>query len=248
MCRNRLRSAWVNRRLTNKNRSRNTSLIFCCIALLFRAKRRASLSWDDGRPRPNLGLDLAKRALFRHRCQDPLRQFLEDMEGTKLMGHFSKNLADRFGIERRAIGRDPLEDKGAIRQRRLEAPQKDDDVVMLWIVIEDRREHPFVLPIVDGREHTGGPLIEFISCHVAREGLKRPVQKRTVHLPLRLFSPQPPSNSGGWQRAQRRGDRATDAHWRDGKASRLRLPVVPPVGSPDACNDCREGRHQTDQC
>ena len=57
-----------------------------------------------------LGLGLGQAlTLFGHRFQDPFGQFLDDMEGTKLMGHLAKDLADRLGIERRAIGRDPLE-------------------------------------------------------------------------------------------------------------------------------------------
>ena len=61
---------------------------------------------------------------------------------------------------------------------------------MVRIVIKDLIQNPFVLPVVDGREHTIGPLIEFIGRHVARKGLQRPVQKRTAHVSLRLFFPR----------------------------------------------------------
>src|SRR5947208_11495457 len=62
MGRNRLRSDGVRWRWTNKKRSWNKSLIFCWIYWLLRANRRASLSLDDGRPRFNFGLDVAKRS------------------------------------------------------------------------------------------------------------------------------------------------------------------------------------------
>src|SRR5437899_6224404 len=136
MCRNCLRSLGFRRRLTNKKRSWNTSLIFSCICLLWRAKRRAAFSVDDGRPRFNLGVDLVKRALFGHCSQDPLRQLLEDMEGTNLMRHLAKDRADRLGRERRTIRRDALECQVTILQGRFHTPPKGRDVVMGGIVIE----------------------------------------------------------------------------------------------------------------
>src|SRR6266566_3552197 len=83
-----------------------------------------------------------------------------------------------------------------------QTPQKSRDVVMSGLVIEHLVEHPFLLPIVDDCKHTVRPLIEFIGRHVARKRRKCPVQNRAVHLPVRLFFPQPPSNAAGWQKAQ----------------------------------------------
>ena len=98
--RSRLRSDGVRRRLTNKKRPSNKSLIFSCMDLLLRAKRRAAFSLDDGRPRFNLGLAVAKRLRSDgHGTEDPFDQFRDDMEGAKLMGHLPKDLADRFRIE-----------------------------------------------------------------------------------------------------------------------------------------------------
>src|SRR6266567_1362861 len=110
-----------------------------------------------------------------------------------------------------------------------QAPKKRVDLVMARIVIEDLIQNPFVLSIADGRQDARGALIEFIDSHRARKGLKRPVQKRTAHLTLRLFSPQPRPSFGSWQRAQTRGDRATGASWWAGRASRLRPPGAPPA-------------------
>src|SRR5712691_6599941 len=123
----------------------------------------------------------------------------------------------------------PLERQIALIQGRFQAPKKRVDIVMARIVIEDLIQNPFVLSIVDGRQYAIGPLIEFIDSHIARKGLKRPVQKRTAHLTLRLFSPQPRPSFGSWQRAQTHGDRATGASWQGGRASRFLPPGAPPV-------------------
>src|SRR6266705_3743860 len=114
---------------------------------------------------------------------------------------------------------------------------------MVGIVIEDGIENALILPIVDDREHTVGPLIELISRHVARKRRKCPVQKRAVHLPVRLFFPRPRSNFGWWQKTQTRGDRATGASWRGDTARHLQPPGAPPAGSPDGCSDHRAAPH-----
>src|SRR5712692_550212 len=165
---------------------------------------------------------------FRHGFQDPLRELLDDMKGTELMGHLPKNCADRFGIEGRTIGGDPLEHQVALLQGPLQTPQKRFDILMTRIVVEDLIENPLVLPIVDGREDTIGALIEFIGSYVTRKGLKRPVQKRTGQVPLRLFFPQPRPSFGGSQRAQTLGDRARGASSRGGRACYLRPRDAPP--------------------
>ena len=78
------------------------------------------------------------------------------MEGTQLMGHCPKDRADRFGIERRAIGRDPFECQIALIQGCFQAPKKRVDLVMARIMIEDLIQNPFVLSIVDGRQDAIG--------------------------------------------------------------------------------------------
>ena len=88
-------------------------------------------------------------ALSRDGTQDALGQFLEDMEGTNLMGNVTKDGAERRGIERRAIGGDALEAQVAIGHCRLQALEKGGDVVMGGIMIENLIEHPFVAALVD---------------------------------------------------------------------------------------------------
>ena len=59
-----LRSLGLRRRLTNKKRPWHKPLIFSCICLLLRAKRRAVVSLDDGRPRGTFGLGVGQAAAF----------------------------------------------------------------------------------------------------------------------------------------------------------------------------------------
>src|SRR5438093_7947976 len=106
---------------------------------------------------------------------------------------------------------------------------------MVWIVIEDLIENPFVRPVVDCRENAIGALIEFIGRYVPRKGLQCPVQKRTGHMSLRLFFPPPRPSFGGSQRAQTRGDRARGASSRGGRACDLRPPDATPWLGPDGC-------------
>src|SRR6516162_5367579 len=106
---------------------------------------------------------------------------------------------------------------------------------MRGIMIEHGIENPLVLAIVDDRQHTVWPLIELVCRHIARKRRQRPIQKGAIHLAVGLFFPQPPPNSAGWQRAQTRGGRATDANSRGGKVSHLRPPGAPPTGSPAGC-------------
>jgi hypothetical protein len=106
-------------------------------------------------------------ALGGHGAADALGQLLEDMEGTNLLRHLAKDRAARRRSARRAIGRDPFEGHIARIQCLLQAPKKRFYIVMVRIVIQPLIQNPFLGPIVDGREHTGRPLIEFIGRHVA---------------------------------------------------------------------------------
>lgn len=61
MVRNWWWSLVFHRCLTNQNRCWNQSLLFCCRSMLLRTKRRASLSFDDGRLRFHFGVDASSR-------------------------------------------------------------------------------------------------------------------------------------------------------------------------------------------
>jgi len=102
----------------------------------------------------------------------------------------------------------PLSAKLRSSKAAFKRPRKRVDIVVARIVIEDLIQNPFVLPIVDGRQDARGALIEFIDSHIARKGLKSPVQKMYCPSDLAPFFPQPLPSFGSWQRAQTRGDRA----------------------------------------
>jgi len=85
------------------------------------------------------------------------------MEGAELRGDFPKDRADWLGRERRAIGRDALEVQVALLQGCCSTPKKRFDIPVIWLVLKDLIQHPFVLPIVHGREDTVRPLIGIIS-------------------------------------------------------------------------------------
>jgi hypothetical protein len=78
-----------------------------------------------------------------------------------------QHLADRLGIERRAIRRHPFELHLAGRQGALQTPQKCGAIVMGGIVIEPFIQDAFGLSIVYRGEPTVRALIEFIDRHVA---------------------------------------------------------------------------------
>ena len=64
-----------------------------------------------------------------HGTEDRLGDFLEDVEGAKLMRHFTEDRGDRLGIQRRAVGRDPLEGQAARLQGSVESAEEGLDVL-----------------------------------------------------------------------------------------------------------------------
>lgn len=58
------------------------------------------------------------------------------MEDTKLMRHIAEHFADRFRIERGAIGGDAFEGQVAIIQSRFQTLKKRFDILMMGIMID----------------------------------------------------------------------------------------------------------------
>ena len=52
-------------------------------------------------------------ALLGEGREDRLGHFAEDVEGTELVRDFTEDRGDRLGIQRRTVGRDPLEGQSA---------------------------------------------------------------------------------------------------------------------------------------
>src|SRR5262245_19533838 len=99
-------------------------------------------------------------------------------------------------------------------------------------MVYDVIENAFVTAIIDRREPTEGTVIEFIGSDIPRKIRQGPVKKLGVHARLCLFFPQPRPSFGSWQRARRRGGRATGANSLGGRAHRLRPRCGPPDQSP----------------
>ncbi len=65
------------------------------------------------------------------------------------MRHLAEDRGDRPGVERRAIGRDPMEDQAASLQGRVEAAEERLNVAVGRVVVEDLIDEPPEGPVVD---------------------------------------------------------------------------------------------------
>ena len=104
-----------------------------------------------------------------HRAEDRLGHFLEDVEGAELMRHLTEDRGDRLGIQRRAVGRDPLEGQSPCRQARLEAAEERLDIDVGRVVVENLIEEPLEGAVVDDREDAERAVIQLVGGDVARE-------------------------------------------------------------------------------
>jgi len=95
------------------------------------------------------GLGRQALAQFGHGPEDRLGDFLEDVKCAELMRHLAEDRGDRPGVERRAIGRDPMEDQAASLQGRVEAAEERLDVAVGRVVVEDLIDEPPEGPVVD---------------------------------------------------------------------------------------------------
>jgi hypothetical protein len=157
-----------------------------------------------------------------HGTEDRLGEFLEDVECAELMRHLAEDRGDRLGIERRAVGGDPLEDQAPHRQGGLEAAEERLDVHVGRVVVEDLSDEPLEGAVVDDREDAERPVIQLVGGDVAREVRQGPVEVSGVGPSRRLFPPRPRPSSGSWRRGQRRGARARGPNWPSDRASRPR--------------------------
>src|SRR5262249_8146201 len=139
---------------------------------------------------------------------------------TDLVRDIPEHLAKGHGIERRAIGRDAQKRQVACLQGEVQAPQKGPDVIVIGGVVEDVIENTFIAAIIDRRKNAKRSVDKLIGTHIPRKISQSPVEEVGAHAPLCLFSPPPRPSFGSWQRAQTPGGLATDASWRDDRASR----------------------------
>ena len=76
-------------------------------------------------------------AEFGHGGKHRLGHFLENVKCAELMRHLTEDRGDRLGIQRRAVGRDPLEGQPSCRQGRLETAEERLDINVRRVVVED---------------------------------------------------------------------------------------------------------------
>lgn len=104
---------------------------------------------------------------LRHRLQDAPVDLGDDVELADLVRDCPRHLGDGRGIQRRAIGRDGLEGQAAGGQDLLESGEERRDVFLRRIVVEKFVDQPMEAMVVDDRQDTVRPVIEFIGRNVA---------------------------------------------------------------------------------
>ena len=139
----------------------NSSPTFCSIRFLRRAARLAA--FELGRPRGNLGAGRQTLAFLGHgRGADRLVHLVQDVELADLMRHRTEDCGDRLGIQRRAVGRDPLEDQPACLQGRPEAAEERLDVDLGRVAVQDVVGQPFEGAVIDDRQDTERAVIQLV--------------------------------------------------------------------------------------
>jgi hypothetical protein len=157
-----------------------------------------------------------------HGTEDRLGDFLEDVECAELMRHVAEDRGDRLGIERRAVGGDPLEDQSSRLQRGVEAAEERLDVHVGRVVVEDLIDEPLEGAVVADREDAERAVIQLVGGDGSREVRQGPIEVLRVDPPRRLFPPRPRPSSGSWRRGRRRGAHARGSSWRGDTAGRPR--------------------------
>lgn len=98
-----------------------------------------------------------------HRFDD----FLDHMALTHVMRHLPKDFTQGVGRPLRAIGGDTPQRQVAPLQGACESSQEGPDVLMVGMTVQDLREKPLVVTIIDRGEHTEGTIVSFINGHGA---------------------------------------------------------------------------------
>ena len=107
----------------------------------------------------------------------------------------TEDRGDRLGIQRRAVGRDPLEGQPARRESPVEAAEEGRDVRVGRVVVEDLVGEPLEGAVVDDRQDAERPVIQLVGGDVAREVRECPVEMLGVDPSRRLF---PPASTQFW--------------------------------------------------
>ena len=127
--------------------------------------------------------------------EDRLGHFFEDMEGAKLMKRRTEDHGDRLGIQRRSIGRDPLEDQASRLQGLVEAAEERLDVLVGRVVVQDPVGEPLEGAVIDARQDAERSVMKFVGCDVTEEVRECPIEMIGIDPQRRLF---PPASTQFW--------------------------------------------------
>ncbi len=188
-----------------------------------------------------------------YHLQHGFGQFLENVEFADLMGNIPKNLANRHGIQRRAIRGDAANLLAAGFDFCLQPGQKPAYVVVRGFVVEHFKNQAALLATVHRRQDTKRTVVQFIHRQVAGELGQGPIQIAMVDFLATFFFRRPQPSFGSWRKAQTRAGPAISARTLDGTASRPPPPDAPPRKPPGGCigpwvTPGRKDRHRSISC
>src|SRR5450755_1973843 len=110
----------------------------------------------------------------------------------------------------------------------MESRQKQENVCLSRVVVQNLVEQPPLLAGIDGRQHTEGTVIQFIGRQIAREVCQSPIEVVGLSMGSTFFSQPPRSSFGSWGRGREPGGPARGATKQSGRADR----PPPPAWSP----------------
>ena len=190
--------------------------VFLDRALIRRVRRTSAL-------RPfRLGF-LESAANTRHRLQDRLIDFFQDVKHADLMPYAGKNVPNRLRIQIRAVRRDAAQQEFSSRENVFERHQEFADVVFRRRTVEDfvRQSPEFV--IVDDGENAERSVVHFIDGDIPGELFKSSVEVIVGQDEQASFFPPPTRPSfGSWRVERKPDDPAKDANSPLDRGVRLR--------------------------
>ena len=166
-------------------------------------------------------LEVATNA--RHRLENRLVDFLQDVEDANLMFDAGKHVLDRFRIKIRTIRRDADEQEFSLRENVFERQKEFADIFLRRCTVEYLVRQSTELMVVDDGKNAKRPVVHFVDGDVSGEFLKGSVEVIGGRDEQASFFPPPPRPSfGSWRREQKRDGPARDASSLPGREVRLR--------------------------
>lgn len=151
---------------------------------------------------------------LRHRFQDRLVDFLENVEDADLVPNPWKNSLDRFRIKIRTVRRDTVKFQAAMCQNVFERIQKLANIVFVRTAFENPICQPLEFAIVDDRQDAKRSVVDFVDRDVAGKHFKSDGEIVIGLDEQASFFPLPPRPSfGSWRKERKLDGPARDANW-----------------------------------